>query len=111
MGRKKAASEWARLARQQQESGLKISTWCAQNGVNYRSFLEQTRKARTQTGGKAAESSAWVEVSAPAAAPRIQTASEHGEIHVEIGKFKIVVLSEFSEAAFSRVCKTLAALC
>jgi hypothetical protein len=30
---------------------------------------------------------------------------------VEIGRFKLVVLSEFSEAAFSRVCKTLDSLC
>jgi hypothetical protein len=128
MAKTRTNEEWLELVTAQRASGLTVEAWCGENGVNLHTMADRIGRLRKMglwreprpAGGRHSEqrtftelrqyersqSVAWVEVSEEAA-----PAPEAGEIRVEVGKFKILVPSEFSEAAFSRVCKTLAALC
>jgi hypothetical protein len=125
---KRTNEEWLEMVSAQRASGLTVEEWCAQNGVNLHTMADRICRLRKlglwkeprPAGGRHSErrtttelrkyeqfqAAQWVEVSGEAA-----TEPEAGEICVEIGRFKIIVPLEFSEAAFSRVCKTPAALC
>ena len=115
MVKTRTGEEWLELIKRQRASGQSVRVWCAANGVNANSLTNAAHRLRKagllneakSAGGRRPKSAkiatpAWVEVleeSAPDA------------IRVEIGKFKIVVPSGFSEAAFLRVCKALAGIC
>ena len=127
MAKTRTNEEWLELVRQQRASGLTLKGWCEDNGVNLHTMADRIGRLREMgllkepkpCRGRYSEQRTtaelrkyeqfqtmqWVEVSdePPPAAP--------AEIRVEIGKFKIVVLTEFPEAAFLRVCKALTSLC
>jgi hypothetical protein len=128
MAKTRTNEEWLEIVSEQRASGLTVEAWCSENGVNLHTMADRIVRLRKlglwqeprPAGGRHSERRTftelrkyeqsqaveWVEVSEEAA-PEPETC----EIFVEIGKFKIIVPLEFSEAAFSRVCKTLASLC
>ena len=103
MRQNRTPTQWLEMMDRQRRSGQSARTWCEAQGIKYRTFLDQTRKARNKVSSAA---SGWVEVS-----EKTEPKPKIGEIRVEIGKFKMVVSPEFSETAFLRVCKALADIC
>ena len=101
---KRTRAEWEGLIAAWQASGLTQSAWCESNGVNYHTFLDRARRMRRASEGSS-QPHQWVEAQVTA-----EVLGGAAPIQIELGSFRVVVPTDFDEAALVRVCKVLVGL-
>lgn len=76
--------EWAEQIKAQQESGMTVQQWCAENGVNAKTYYYHLRRVREQC------------VEAEPAIVPIDVPKQSAEIHIEKNGMQITLPADVS---------------
>jgi putative transposase len=106
-------SHWAGIMRERNASGMSVKAFCRTAGFHENVYFYWQRKLRESAcqellptvNEKAMIPSGW------AVCEQANAESKENSIHVEIGKCRLAVGSEFDPQVLERVCRVLMTLC
>ena len=90
-------AQWAEMVRQRNESGLTVTDWCKQNGINLKTYYYRLKRVR-QAVCNEIEQHDIVPVE-PIAGTEITTE----KIELSIGDVKISLPDDFNESTLKRL--------
>ena len=89
--------QWAEMVRQRNESGLNVSQWCRQNGINQKTYYYRLNRVRKALCGEV-EKHEIVPVSTE---PEI--AVSHEQISLSVGNVVVNLPDDFNEDTLKRL--------
>ena len=90
-------AQWAEMVRQRNESGLSVTEWCKQNGINIKTYYYRLKRVRQAVcSEKERHDIVPVELTAGT-----ETAAE--KIELSIGDVKISLPDDFNESTLKRL--------
>lgn len=90
-------AEWAEMVKSRNESGLTVTDWCKQNGINLKTYYYRLKRLR-QTVCNEIEQHDIVPVE-----PIAETEPAAEKIELSVGDVKISLLDDFNEDTIRRL--------
>ena len=93
--------QWAEMVRQRNESGLSVSQWCRQNGVNQKTYYYRLNRVRRALCGEVEKH----EIVPVGTEPDI--ASSHEQISLSVGNVVVSLPDDFNADTLKRLLELL----
>ena len=90
-------AQWAEMVRSRNESGLTVTDWCKQNGINIKTYYYRLKRMRQAVCSEIEQHD--IVTAIPADAPQ----SEDENIILIVGDVKISLSDNFNENTLSRL--------
>lgn len=90
-------SKWAEMVRQRNESGLTVTDWCKENGINLKTYYYRMKRVR-QAVCNEIEQHDIVPVE-----PIVGTEITAEKIEISVGDVKIFLPDDFNETTLKRL--------
>ena len=90
-------AQWAEMVRSRNESGLTVTDWCKQNGINIKTYYYRLKRMRQAVCSEIEQHD--IVTAIPADAPQ----SEDENIILIVGDVKISLPDNFNENTLSRL--------
>ena len=90
-------SQWAEMVRQRNESGLTVTDWCKENGINLKTYYYRLKRVR-QAVCNEIEQHDIVPVE-----PMVRTEITAEKIEISVGDVKIFLPDDFNETTLKRL--------
>ena len=90
-------SQWAEMVRQRNESGLTVTDWCKENGINLKTYYYRLKRVRQAVCNKI-EQHDIVPVE-----PIAGTETTSEKIELSVGDVKISLPDDFNESTLRRL--------
>ena len=90
-------AQWAEMVRSRNESGLTVTDWCKQNGINIKTYYYRLKRKRQAVCSEIEQHD--IVTAIPADAPQ----SEDENIILIVGDVKISLPDNFNENTLSRL--------
>ena len=109
-------SEWAQLMRTRRESGLTIRSWCANNGINEKTYYYWQKKLRHVACSQISDPSSGKTGLIPTGWSQVSTVAESEEtipetLAIEIGSSRIHATKSTDVDLLAKVCRVMMSLC